>query len=488
MHFKDPELTMRRIRRVHLVGIGGVGMGGIAEVLLNLGYEVSGSDPAQSAMVKHLLALGVKISDKHAAENVGTCDVIVVSSAIAPDNVELLAARERRIPIVQRATMLAELMRFKQGIAIAGTHGKTTTTSLVASLLAEGGLDPTFVIGGRLNSLGTNAKLGGGNFFVAEADESDASFLRLMPMISVVTNIDKDHLETYQNDFSLLKKTYVQFLHQLPFYGLAVVCIDDPEIESILLDIERPTITYGFSEKADVRAINFTQKRGQSQFEVLRAGHAPLAITLNLPGRHNVLNALAAITVATEEGLDDDVIQRGLLNFQGVGRRFQVLGELIQKNSKIMMIDDYGHHPREIQAVIDAIREGWPEKQLVMVYQPHRYTRTKALFEDFIEVLSTVDVLILLEVYSAGEQPIAGADGRNLAFSIRTRGKIDPIFVANKKDLPQVLASVLQENDMLLMQGAGDISALANDLMIKGLPQEIEQDLISDPLFQTGEN
>lgn len=463
------ELTMRRIHRVHLVGIGGAGMGGIAEVLSNLGYDVTGSDPSQNSMVSRLKQLGITVHSNHSAANIETSDVVVVSSAVAPDNVELLAARERRIPIVQRATMLAELMRFKQGIAIAGTHGKTTTTSLVASLMAEGGQDPTFVIGGRLNSLGTNAKLGAGRYFVAEADESDASFLRLTPMISVVTNIDRDHLETYQHDFTVLKNTYLQFLHRLPFYGLAVVCLDDPEIRTILPDIARPTLTYGFSEEADFRAINFVQKVKQSYFEVLRPGKTPLLITLNLPGRHNVLNALAAIAVATEEGIQDEAIQRGLLNFQGVGRRFQVLGEFTPDNKRILMIDDYGHHPREIQVVLEAIRAGWSDRRLVMVYQPHRYTRTKALFEDFVSVLSSVDALILLDVYSAGEQPIPGADGRTLSGSIRSRGRIDPFFVSDKRGLSQVLTGVLRDNDILLMQGAGDIGALAVELAGRGL-------------------
>lgn len=471
MHAKNHDLNMRRIRRVHLVGIGGAGMGGIAEVLLNLGYEVSGSDPSDNAMVRRLKALGIRVTDHHAAEHVGSADVVVASSAIASNNVELIKARESRIPVVQRAVMLAELMRFKQGIAIAGTHGKTTTTSLVTSLLAEGGLDPTFVIGGRLNSVGTNAKLGEGQYFVAEADESDASFLHLMPMIAVVTNIDKDHLENYQQDFTILKKAYLQFLHRLPFYGLAVMCVDDPEVQSILAEVARPLLTYGFSERADIRAINFVQKIGKSEFTVLRKGRPDLNIVLNLPGQHNVLNALAAIAVASEEGISDAVIQRGLAKFEGVGRRFQMLGNLAyhsQPEKQILMIDDYGHHPREIQVVLAAIRAGW-DRRLVMVYQPHRYTRTKALFEDFVSILSQVDVLILLEVYSAGEQAIAGADGRALAFSIRTRGSVDPIFVSDKTELSKVLKMVLEDEDVLLMQGAGDIGALATELARKGL-------------------
>ncbi len=466
MEQKNHALNMRRIRRIHLVGIGGVGMGGIAEVLFNLGYEVSGSDPSKNAMIDHLRKLGIRIHHNHDAKNVIDADVLVVSSAVSTENPELARAREQHIPIVKRATMLGELMRFKEGIAVAGTHGKTTTTSLVTSLIAEAGLDPTFVIGGRLNSLGTNAKLGMGRYFVAEADESDGSFLQLMPMVAVVTNIDRDHLENYQQDFAILKKTYLQFLHRLPFYGLAVLCIDDPEIQSILSEVARPLITYGFSEQADVRAIDFIQKVGQSTFTVLRKGKSPLKITLNLPGQHNVLNALAAIAVATEEGVSDEAIQRGLLKFEGVGRRFQLLGEITHQNKRALMIDDYGHHPREIQVVLEALRAGWHDRRLVMVFQPHRYTRTKDLFEDFVSILSSVDVLILLDVYSAGEAPIAGADSRTLAFSIRNRGQVDPIFVADKRALSDVLSRVLEDNDVLLMQGAGDISMLATELAV----------------------
>lgn len=472
MEQKNHELNMRRIRRIHLVGIGGVGMGGIAEVLLNLGYTVSGSDPSKNAMVEHLKKLGVSIFNTHDAQNVADVDVVVVSSAVSQQNVELVSARERHIPIVQRATMLGELMRFKEGIAIAGTHGKTTTTSLISSVIAEAGLDPTFVIGGRLNSLGTNAKLGTGRYFVAEADESDGSFLQLMPMVAVVTNIDRDHLENYQHDFSVLKKSYLQFLHRLPFYGLAVVCLDDPEVESILAEIARPFMTYGFSKNADVRAIDFTQKVGQSEFTALRKAKPPLRITLNLPGQHNVLNALAAIAVATEEGISDEVIQRALLKFEGVGRRFQLLGEVTHHNKRALVIDDYGHHPREIQVVLEALRGGWKDRRLVMVFQPHRYTRTKALFEDFVSILSLVDVLILLDVYSAGEAPIAGADGRALAFSIRSRGSIEPIFVSDKRELFGVLGGVLEDNDVLLMQGAGDIGALATEFAANAKKQE----------------
>lgn len=463
MDQKNNDYSMRWIRRVHLVGIGGAGMGGIAEVLLNLGYTVSGSDPSDNAMMKHLKTLGVQLWNHHHADYVKGSDVVVVSSAVAEDNVELVAARENRIPIVQRALMLAELMRFKQGVAIAGTHGKTTTTSLVACLLAEAGQDPTFVIGGRLNSHGTNAKLGEGRYFVAEADESDASFLLLTPFIAVVTNIDRDHLETYNNDFSILKKAYLQFLQRLPFYGLAVLCLDDPEIRRLLPDIARPIVTYGFSAEADFRVLNFEQQFNKSRFEALRPGKSPLEIQLNLPGKHNALNALAAIAVCTEEGIGDEAIQRGLANFQGVGRRFQILGEFVPHNKKVLMIDDYGHHPREIQVVLEAIRAGWPDRRLVMVFQPHRFTRTKALFEDFVSVLSSVDVLLLLEVYSAGETPIPGADSRMLSGSIRSRGLVDPIFVPDKNQLYAALARVLRDNDILLMQGAGDIGALAQE-------------------------
>lgn len=465
-------LSLGRIRAVHFIGIGGAGMGGIAEVLLTLGYKISGSDTANNAMVQRLSKLGAVISAKHEASNVDHCDVVVISSAIAPDNVEWLRAIEKRIPVVQRANMLGELMRFKQGIAIAGAHGKTTTTSLVSSLLAEAHLDPTFVIGGVLNRCGSNARLGAGRYFVAEADESDASFLHLMPMIAVVTNIDHDHLENYQNDFNVLKKAYLHFLQRLPFYGLAVLCVDDPEIHALLPKVDRPFITYGFSEEASVRAIDFSQEEGQSFFTVIRKDRTPLAITLNLPGKHNVLNALAAITVASEEGLADEIIQSALLHFQGVGRRFQRVGTLEAASAShqaVLVIDDYGHHPKEIQVVLETMRASWPQKRLVMVYQPHRYTRTKALFEDFVSILSTVDVLILLEVYSAGEAHIQGADGRALAFSIRTRGRLEPIFVADKQDVFKILADVLEPNDVLLMQGAGDISGLVGELIAEGL-------------------
>lgn len=476
MSFVGDQKSLGRIRSIHFIGIGGAGMGGIAEVLLTLGYKVSGSDPIENEMTRRLAQLGALIDSSHRAENVEYSDVVVVSSAVSADNVEWKNALEKRIPVVQRANMLGELMRFKRGIAIAGTHGKTTTTSVIASLLAEAHLDPTFVIGGLLNRFGSNARLGSGRYFVAEADESDASFLHLMPMIAIVTNIDKDHLENYQHDFNVLKKAYLDFLHRLPFYGLAVVCLDDPEIQMILGEIARPVITYGFSERADVRAIDFMQQDCQSTFKVLRKNHEPLAVTLNLPGKHNVLNALAAISVATEEGLSDEIIQKGLSHFQGVGRRFQRIGALEQDQGgqeiSILVIDDYGHHPKEIQVVLETLRANWPEKRLVMVYQPHRYTRTKALFEDFVSVLSTVDVLFLLEVYSAGETPIVGADGRALAFSIRLRGHLEPLFIENKSDVLRQLGTVLRPNDIVLMQGAGDISGLVYELAASGVVSE----------------
>lgn len=455
---------MGRIKRIHFVGIGGAGMGGIAEVLLNEGYRISGSDMGEGAMTQRLQSLGATIFKGHDAGHVYNADVVVVSTAIAEDNPEIIAARQARIPIVPRALMLAELMRFRYGIAIAGTHGKTTTTSLMTSILAEGGLDPTFVIGGLLNSAGTNARLGTSEYLVAEADESDASFLYLQPMISVVTNIDADHMGTYQGDFGQLKKTFKDFLMHLPFYGLAVLCMDDPIVKEIIPDVSRPIVTYGFNEEADVRATNFKQHATKTYFTALRAGKPVLDITLNLPGEHNVLNALATIAVATEVGVDDGAILRALENFSGVGRRFQICGEFNSNNGKVLMVDDYGHHPREVAATLKAMRAAWPDRRLVMAFQPHRYTRTRDLFEDFAQVLSEVDVLLLLDIYSAGEAPIAGADGRSLCRNIRQRGKVDPIFVENKDELPAALQNVLQNGDVLLTQGAGDIGGIAAKL------------------------
>jgi len=459
-------VNFRRIRKIHLIGVGGAGMGGIAEVLLNLGYTVTGSDLKASPMSSRLKRLGVTIYEGHEAQHVEEADVAVISAAVPFDNVELIRAKERHIPLVPRAQMLGELMRFKQGIAIAGTHGKTTTTSLVTSIMAEGGLDPTFVIGGLLNSAGANARLGSGRYFVAEACESDASFLHLSPMISVVTNIDRDHLEAYNDDFSCLRQAFLEFLQRLPFYGLAVLCMDDPEVAAMLPEVARPYVTYGFSEKADFRVINYQPACNRSFFTVERPHHAqPLDIVMNMPGRHNALNAVAAIAVATEEGITDLAIQNALLNFQGIGRRFQMLGTLQTKDQgQAMLIDDYGHHPREVQMVIETIRGSWPEKRLVMVYQPHRFTRTKALFEDFVTVLSEVEVLLLLDVYAAGEAPIQGADSRHLCGSIRTRGRVDPIFVPAKAALAGILTDVLQDGDIVLMQGAGDIGSLAQEI------------------------
>jgi UDP-N-acetylmuramate--alanine ligase len=453
---------MGRVRRIHFVGAGGAGMSGIAEVLHNLGYVVSGSDLRENAVTRRLNALGVKVSIGHDARHVEDCDAVVVSSAVAADNPEVMAARRRRIPVVPRAEMLAELMRFRYGIGVAGTHGKTTTTSLIASLLAGGGLDPTFVIGGQLNSAGSHARLGDGHYLVAEADESDASFLYLQPSLAVVTNIDADHLSTYEGDFERLRQTFIEFLHHLPFYGLAVLCLDDPAVRSVLPEVTRPVITYGIEAVADVRAANVRQAGVQTHFSVTRPGRdAPLSITLNLPGRHNVLNALAAIAVATELGVSDEVIQRVLAVFEGIGRRFQMAGEIETPAGRVLLIDDYAHHPREIAPTLAAVRAGWPERRLVVAFQPHRYTRTHDLFDDFVQVLSGVDALILCEVYPAGEPPVSGADGRALCRGIRARGHADPVFVERIADLPAVLRDILQEGDVLVTMGAGDIGAVS---------------------------
>ncbi len=458
---------MGRIRRVHFVGIGGVGMGGIAEVLLGEGYQVSGSDIADNALTKRLRSAGAQIFIGHDARHIEDADVVVRSSAVDKDNVELVAARQAHIPIVPRAEMLGELMRFRYGIAIAGTHGKTTTTSLVTSILAEEGVDPTFVIGGRLNSVGSNARLGNGRYLVAEADESDASFLYLQPMVSIVTNIDADHMGTYQNDFSQLRQAFIDFLHRLPFYGLAVLCVDDPVIRDILPEVSRPLFTYGFSDEADFRAVDISQIGTRTHFVVQRRQGklADLKITLNLPGRHNVLNALAAIAVATELKISDDAIVKALEKFAGIGRRFQIYGDfVIDQGGKVTLIDDYGHHPREIAATLQAARESWPTRRLVMVYQPHRYTRTRDLFNDFCDVLSKLDALVLLDVYSAGEDFIEGADGKTLAQQIRLLGKVNPVFVESHAELSNVLDEVLRGDDVLLMQGAGNIGTLAANL------------------------
>jgi UDP-N-acetylmuramate--alanine ligase len=455
---------MRRIAHIHFVGIGGVGMGGIAEVLHNLGYQVSGSDIKDNALTRRLSGLGMTVHIGHDARWVEGSDVVVVTTAVDQANPELNEAHRRRIPVVRRAEMLAELMRFRYGIAVAGTHGKTTTTSLIASLLGEGGLDPTFVIGGRLNSIGSNARLGAGDYLVAEADESDASFLHLLPMIAVVTNIDADHMSTYGGDFGRLRQTFMEFLHQLPFYGLAVMCLDDPVIAESLSQVPRPVLTYGLSQGADVRARNIRQRQATTQFTVVNRQGVELEITLSLAGQHNVLNALAAIAVAQELGVEDATIQRALAGFQGIGRRFQLYGEITTAAGSVLMIDDYGHHPREIAATVQAVRAGWPQRRLVAVFQPHRYSRTRDLFEDFVKVLSEIDVLLLLEVYPAGEEPISAADGRALSRAVRARGQVDPVFVDTLADLPAVLHSVLQDGDVLLTSGAGDIGAAAAKL------------------------
>ena len=457
---------MRRIKQIHFIGIGGAGMGGIAEVLINQGYHISGSDLAKNRVTDRLEALGAEIRFSHQGENVSGVDVVVVSSAINDDNAELMEARLRRIPIVPRAEMLAELMRFRHGVAVAGTHGKTTTTSLIASVFSEAGLDPTFVIGGLLNSAGTNARLGRSRFLIAEADESDASFLHLQPMVAVVTNIEADHMDTYGGDFNVLRETFIKFLHNLPFYGLAVLCIDNDTVRDIIPELTRPIVTYGFSEDADYQAVDFRQQGSKSFFKAKRRHGAPsLEIELNLPGEHNVLNALATVAVATEDGVDDEAIIKALAKFEGIGRRFERHGPMQLTSNKgfCQLIDDYGHHPTEVAATIKAVRSGWPEKRLVMIYQPHRYSRTRDLYEDFATVLSTVDVLLLLDVYSAGEEAIPGADSRSLCRTIRLRGHIDPIFVEDQQALEKVLIDVLENDDLVLTQGAGNIGTLAKN-------------------------
>ncbi len=463
---------MGRIQTIHLVGIGGAGVGGIAEVLLNLGYNVQGSDIKANTVTRRLESLGAKIWIGHSRELVENADVVVISSAVSASNPEVEAAHARRIPVVPRAEMLAELMRFRFGVAIAGTHGKTTTTSLVASVLAEGGLDPTFVIGGRLNSAATNARLGEGRYLVAEADESDASFLHLQPIIAAVTNIDADHLGTYEGDFLRLQQTFLEFLHHLPFYGLAVLCTDDPVIRELLPEITRPVMSYGIDNAdADLLATDIRQDGAITEFTVRAKGRGKrgdndqLQVKLNLPGRHNVLNALAAIAIARELEVEDDAILRALAGFQGVGRRFHSYGEVtVSKDARALLVDDYAHHPREIAATVAAARAGWPERRLVVVFQPHRYSRTRDLFDDFSEVLNSVDALVLTEVYAAGEERVAGADGRALSRSIRSRGKIEPVFVSRLRELPQALRGVVRDGDLVLMLGAGDIGALAAEM------------------------
>ena len=467
--YQVPE--MRRIRGIHFIGIGGAGMSGIAEVLKNQGYDVSGSDIKESVVTDRLRAMGIQVFIGHREENSANADVVVVSSAVSSDNPEVVSARSRRVPIVPRAEMLAEIMRYRHGIAVAGTHGKTTTTSLIASVFGEAGLDPTFVIGGKLNSAGTNAKLGGSRYLVAEADESDASFLHLTPTISVVTNIEADHMETYGGDIEKLKQTFVDFLHNLPFYGIAVMCVDDPYVREIIPRISRAIITYGIDNPdADYRAENIASDGLKTRFVVRRPGGRPdLDVELKMPGRHNVLNALAVIAVATDEGVDDKAICRGLAGFAGVGRRFQVYGEYKTAKAQATLVDDYGHHPTEVEAVIKAARGAWPNRRIVMLYQPHRFTRTRDLYEDFVRVLSEVDGLLLMDVYSAGEPAIPGADGRALCRSIRQRGNVEPVFVEDNQEIESLLEKILQDGDLLITQGAGDIGGVAARLAAAGV-------------------
>ncbi len=456
--------TMGRIRHLHFVGIGGSGMNGIAQVMLNLGYRISGSDLKPNAATERLAQQGAVIHTGHHAANIEGSDAVVISSAVGERNPEVMAARRQRIPVVPRAEMLAELMRFHYGIAVAGTHGKTTTTSLVASLLGEAGLDPTFVIGGRLNSAGTHARLGEGDYLVAEADESDASFLYLQPMLAVVTNVDADHMTTYGGDFNRLRQTFIEFLHHLPFYGLAVLCTDDDQVRGLLGNVTCRSVTYGTSEDADLRACDIRQQGLQTHFRVAPLEGEAFDVTLNMPGRHNVLNALAAIAVALELGCPVADIQKALATFQGIGRRFQTTECSLPGGGSVMLVDDYGHHPREVAATLEAVREGWPDRRLLLAFQPHRYTRTRELFDDFVQVLSRPDVLVLTEVYPAGESPLPGADGRALSRAVRARGQIDPVFVDPVSELPALLNGLLRDGDIILAMGAGDIGSVAGEL------------------------
>ncbi len=461
----SPKEFMRRIRKVHFVGIGGAGMSGIADVMNTLGYQVSGSDIASNAVTQQLEESGVTVHYSHTVENVRDVDVVVTSTAISSDNIEVEAAKDQRIPVVPRAEMLAELMRFSHGIAVAGTHGKTTTTSLVTCVLEEAGLDPTYVIGGKLNSSSTHARLGKGKYLIAEADESDASFLYLQPMMSVVTNIDADHLPTYGGDFSRLKQAFVEFLHHLPFYGLAIVCVDDEQVRNILPEITRPIIRYGINFDADVTASNICYKGSTTSFDVMLPDEkSTFPVILNMPGRHNVMNALAAICVAYELGITSDHMQTALKKFAGIGRRMHMYGEIKIKQGAVTLIDDYAHHPTEIAATLHAAKNAWPEKRLVAVFQPHRFTRTRDLFEDFSHVLADCDVLMVTEVYAAGEDVIAGADSRALCAAIRARGKVNPIFVEDVEKLDEDLAAMLQDGDLVLTMGAGSIGRVASQL------------------------
>ena len=452
-----------KVKNIHFVGIGGSGMSGIAEVLCNLGYTVSGSDLADNATTRRLAALGIRVFTGHAAENVCDADAVVVSTAVKADNPEVQAARLRKLPLVPRAQMLAELMRFKQGIAVAGTHGKTTTTSLVASILAEGGLDPTFVIGGRLNAAGANARLGSGDYLVAEADESDASFLFLSPVISIITNIDADHMETYGQDFGRLKQAFVDFVQRLPFYGVAVLCTDDASVREIVPQISKQVVSYGLLPGANVRAENIVAQDGQMRFDCIRVNGSTtrFPVTLNLPGVHNVLNALAAIAVASEVGVTDAAIVKALAEFKGVGRRFQRYGEIpLASGGSFTLVDDYGHHPVEMKATLAAARGAFPGRRLLLAFQPHRFSRTRDCFEDFVGVLSSVDALLLGEVYAAGEAPIVAADGRSLARAVRVAGKVEPVFVEDISQMPQAILDSARDGDVVMTMGAGSIGAV----------------------------
>ena len=456
---------MRRVKQIHFIGIGGAGMCGIAEILLNEGYHISGSDIAESAVTQRLTRAGAKVFIGHKAENIAGASVVVISSAIRDDNPEVVAAKEARIPVIQRAQMLAELMRFRHGIAVAGTHGKTTTTAMVSMIYAEAGLDPTFVNGGLVKSVGTNAHLGRSRYLIAEADESDASFLHLQPMISIVTNIEPDHMDTYHGDFDEMKQTYVNFLHNLPFYGLAVLCADDADLMSLVPQVGRQVITYGFSENADYRIEDYQQTGFQGHYTVICPNGERIDVLLNVPGRHNALNATAALAVAKEEGIKNEAILAALADFQGAGRRFDQLGQFIRPNGKVMLVDDYGHHPTEVGVTIQAARQGWENKRIVMIFQPHRYSRTRDLFDDFVQVLSQVDALIMLDVYPAGEAPIVGADSKALCRSIRNLGKVDPILVSDTTQLGDVLDQIIQDGDLILAQGAGSVSKLSRQLV-----------------------
>ena len=463
------SVALRKFRNIHFVGIGGSGMSGIAEVVANLGYTVTGSDLVESDVTRNLSNLGIKISTGHAGGNIGAADVLVVSSAVADDNPEVVFAREQRIPVILRAEMLAELMRFRQGIAVAGTHGKTTTTSLAASLLAEAGLDPTFVIGGLVNSFGSHARLGQGEYLLAEADESDASFLLLQPVIAVITNIDRDHLEAYQNSFANLRRAFLEFTHHLPFYGTAILCIDDPEVAALTEQVTRSTVTYGLSEEADIRADNLRQQGRVMSFDLhLPNADAPIEVGLNLPGIHNVRNALGAIAVAWELGVDIGSVCAVLKNFQGIGRRFADVGNLAISAGHVDVIEDYGHHPSELSATLAAARTGWPGRRVVAIFQPHRYSRTHDQFEEFASVLSDADALVITDIYAAGEEPLPGVNSTELCKAIRTRGKVMPVLIHDVFDLPAELPALLNDGDLVLLLGAGNIGQLAKQLRKQG--------------------